>query len=102
MLRLARSFAQRDNVILAPLELSLAFIELVSRRLGFRPGALRRLNANEPGLPATSPVELASGIGLINLINAREREFYGFVCRSFDEFRATHPRPASASGNLCW
>jgi hypothetical protein len=51
MLRLARSFAQRDNVILAPLELSLAFIELVSRRLGFRPGALRRLNANEPGLP---------------------------------------------------
>jgi hypothetical protein len=98
MLRTARAFVKRDNVILAPSELSAAFVRFVSRRLGFRPGALWRLNANEPGTSAINPAEAWNAIGLIDAINAHEREFYDFVCRSFDELRAASARRAPGLG----
>jgi hypothetical protein len=88
MLSSARALAQRENVILAPSERSPEFVELVAKRLAFRPGALRRLNANEPGVLAANLTEFNDAIGLINSINARERQFYDFVCRSFSELRA--------------
>jgi hypothetical protein len=88
MLHRARAFVQRENVILAPSELSAEFIKLVAHRIGFRPGALRRLNATAPGISAIDPAEAWNAIGLIEAINTREREFYEFVCRSFDHLRA--------------
>jgi hypothetical protein len=102
MLRTARAFVKRDNVILAPSELSAAFVRFVSRRLGFRPGALWRLNANEPGTSAINPAEAWNAIGLIDAINAHEREFYDFVCRSFDELRAAYSPPRARTGGAAF
>jgi Sulfotransferase family len=89
MLCSARALAQQGNVVLAPSERSSAFMELVAKRLAFRPGPLRRLNANEPSVLAANLTEFNNAIGLIDSINAHEREFYDFVCRSFDRLRAT-------------
>jgi hypothetical protein len=89
MLCSARALAQQGNVVLAPSERSSAFMELVAKRLAFRPGPLRRLNANEPSVLAANLTEFNNAIGLIDSIIAHEREFYDFVCRSFDELRAT-------------
>jgi hypothetical protein len=89
MLRSAIALAQLENVILAPSERSSAFVELAAKRLAFRPGELRRLNANEPAALAAHLTEFNGAIGLINTINAREREFYEFVRRSFDNLRTT-------------
>lgn len=91
MLDSASALAQRGNVILGPSERSRAFMEVVAQRLAFRPGALRRLNAKEPSVLAANLTEFNEAIGLINSINAHEREFYDFVCRSFDELRAPGP-----------
>ena len=66
--------AQRKNVILAPSERSSAFIELVAKRLAFRPGVLPRLNANGPLFLAANLTELNNAIGLIDSINAHERD----------------------------
>jgi hypothetical protein len=89
LLRSARAFARRENVILAPAERSPAFVELVAKQLAFRPGVLRRLNASKPAVLAANLSEFNDAIELINSINAHEREFYDFVCRSFDKLRAT-------------
>ncbi|HMD64486.1 MAG TPA: hypothetical protein VKF83_11010 [Stellaceae bacterium] len=92
MLRSARALAQRENVILAPSERSPAFMEFVANRLAFRPGVLRRLNANEPAILAAHLPEVHGAIGLLSSINAGEREFYDFVCRCFDEVRTAGRR----------
>ena len=89
MLSTARALAQRGNVILAPSECSSAFMELIAKRRAFRPGPLRRFNANEPAVLAANSTEFNDATGLIDSINAHEREFYDFVCRSFDKLRAT-------------
>jgi hypothetical protein len=96
MLVSAVALAQRENVVLGPSERSPAFIELVAKRLAFRPGALRRLNATEPAVLAANLAVLNDVIGLISSINAREREFYDFVRRSFDKLR-TGGRPCAWS-----
>lgn len=83
----ARALAQRENVILAPSDRSSAFMELVARRLAFRPGPLRRLNANEPAVLTAYRLEVNNAIELINSINVHERKFYDFVCRSFSDLR---------------
>jgi hypothetical protein len=72
---------------LASSERSSAFVELVAKRLAFRPGELRRLNANEPAILAAHRTEFNAAIGLINSINTHEREYYEFVRRSFDALR---------------
>jgi hypothetical protein len=96
----ARAFVQRDNVILAPSELSAAFVRFVSRRLGFRPGALRRLNVNRRWHSAIDPDEIGNAVCLLDAINAREREFYDFVCRSFDELRSNWAPPRRLIASL--
>jgi hypothetical protein len=101
MLRSAVAFSRRDNVILAPSERSPAFRGFLANRLAFRPGALGRLNVNEPGTRSAHFREFSRAVGLINEINAREREFYEFVCHSFSELyrepaplqRAARQRP---------
>jgi len=90
MLCRALTFAQRDNVILAPSERSADFIELIARRIGFRPGPLRRLNAHEPGNAVAVPDETRNAVGLIDVISPREQEFYDFVCQSFDCLLTAH------------
>jgi hypothetical protein len=99
----ARALARRENVILAPAERSPAFVELVAKQLAFRPGALRRLNANEPAILAANLTEFNDATELINSINAHEREFYDFVCRSFDKLRATRRqwRGRQSRGSPC-
>jgi hypothetical protein len=99
MLHSARAFTRRANVILAPSELSPSFMEFVAYRLGFRPGTLQRLNAKEPRTSANL-AEIGSAIGLINSINASEREFYDFVCQSFAKLRAAHRGRRSRSNWL--
>ena len=89
MLCAARGLAQRGNFILAPSERSSAFMELVAKRLAFRPGPLRRLNANKPAGVAANLTEFNDATRLIEPINAHEREFYDFVCRYFDKLRPT-------------
>jgi hypothetical protein len=93
MLRSAVAFARRGNVVLAPSERSHAFQEFLAKRLSFRPGALGRLNANEPALCAAHQCELRRVVELINVINAHEREFYDFVCHSFSELYLELSRP---------
>jgi hypothetical protein len=73
MLRSATALAQLGNVILAPSERSSSFVELVAKRLAFRPGELRRLNANEPAILAAHLTEFNAAIGLINSINTQRR-----------------------------
>ena len=92
MLRSARAFVQRENVVLAPSERSPEFMEFAADRLGFRPAALPRLNANEPAILAANLAEMENAIGIIVSVNAREREFYDFVDRSFEELRAPRRR----------
>jgi hypothetical protein len=99
MLHSARAFTRRESVILAPSELSPSFMEFVAYRLGFRPGTLQRLNAKEPRTSANL-AEIGSAIGLINSINASEREFYDFVCQSFAKLRAAHRGRRSRSNWL--
>lgn len=95
MLRAALAFARRENVILAPSERSHAFTDLLAKRLSFRPGALGRLNANQPALRAAHRGEFNRAIGLIDAVNAREREFYDFVCEYFGALcKNSHPPPA--------
>jgi hypothetical protein len=106
----ALAFSRRENVVLAPSERSHAFTEFLARRLSFRPGALRRLNANDPATCAAHHAEFESAISLVTSINAREREFYNFICRSFNAIEAdthlsksfSHTRSLSAplSGRL--
>jgi len=97
MLRSARAFSQRENVVLAPSERSPEFMEFVADRLAFRPAALARLNANTPAIFAANLAEVKKAIGLIEAANVREREFHDFVCRSFDELRAARHRRGSQS-----
>jgi Sulfotransferase family len=85
MLYSALAFAQRENVVLAPSERSDAFGKFLAKRLSFRPGPLGRLNANRPDLRAAYWSEFRDSIEVLNSINAREREFYEFVCRLFRE-----------------
>ena len=85
LLFLALAFARRENVVLAPSERSPEFREFLAQRLSFQPGALGRLNANEPAIRAAHVTEFDSVSGLLAAINEREREFYDFVCRSFGE-----------------
>jgi hypothetical protein len=99
LLSSAIRFAQIDNVLLAPSEHSDVFRKLLAKRLEFRPGALKNRNANDPATRAAHQKEFNSVIGLINSINAREREFYDFVCRSFGRLR-TGPVPALRPGPL--
>jgi hypothetical protein len=87
MLRSASALSERENIILAPSERSRVFLELVAHRLAFRPGPLQRLNANEPAARAAHLREINEAIDLINSINTLEREFYGFVCQSFENLR---------------
>lgn len=89
MLCSAVALARRQNVILAPSECSNAVRKFLARQLSFRPGPLRRLNANDPALRAAHLSEFSQAIGLVNSINASEREFYDFICRSFGERQAT-------------
>jgi hypothetical protein len=42
-----------------------------------------------PAVLAANLTEFNDAIELINSINAHEREFYDFVCRSFDKLRPT-------------
>jgi hypothetical protein len=58
----------------------------------FQPGALRRLNANEPAALAAHLPEINEAIDLINSINAPERELYDFVYQSFEELRGAGQR----------
>jgi hypothetical protein len=87
MVRSARALTQQKNIMLAPSERSPAFLEFVADRLAFRPGALRRLNVNEPATFAAHLPEINEAMALINSINAPERELYDFVCQSFGELR---------------
>jgi Sulfotransferase family len=97
LLSSALAFAQRQNVILAPSERSDVFRQFLAKRLSFRPGKLGRLNSNEPAMRAAHLTEFNEAVGLIDAINAREREFYDFVCQSFDELHAEpYPRPRVA------
>ena len=101
MLRSARALAQRENVVLAPSERSPAFVKLVAKQLAFRPGALRRLNANEPAVLAANLTEFNEAVEPINSINAHEREFYDYVCRSFDKLRATRRQWRGGQSRRC-
>jgi Sulfotransferase family len=85
LLSLALAFARRENVFIAPSERSHAFNRFLGKRLAFRPRALGRLNANEPAMHAAYISEFNRAVERINEINAREREFYDFVCHSFNE-----------------
>ncbi len=88
MLHSAVGFARRRNVILAPSESSNAALRLIGKRLSFRSDPLGRLNANHPALRAAHSSEFSQAVGLLNTINASEREFYDFICRSFSERQA--------------
>jgi hypothetical protein len=99
LLSSAIRFAQLDNVLLAPSEHSDVFRKLLAKRLEFRPGVLKNLNANDPATRAAHQKEFNSVLGLIYSINAREREFYDFVCRSFGRLR-TGSVPALRPGPL--
>jgi hypothetical protein len=83
MLSAAVALVQRDQVIFAPSEHSSAFRGFLAKQLGFRPGVLRRLNANEAAVRRAHQAEFSRAIGLINAMNVHERELYDFVCRSF-------------------
>jgi hypothetical protein len=89
MLCSAVALARRQNVILAPSECSNAVRKFLARQLSFRPGRLRRLNANDRALRAAHLSEFSQAIELVNSINASEREFYDFICRSFGGRQAT-------------
>jgi hypothetical protein len=92
LLSLAFAFARRENVFLAPSERSHAFNRFLGKRLAFRPRALGRLNANEPAMHAAYISEFNRAVQRINEINAREREFYDFVCQSFGKlYAAAYP-----------
>jgi Sulfotransferase family len=88
MLSAAGALARRQNVILAPSERSNEARKFLAERLSFRPGPLGRLNANDPALRAAHLSEFRQAIGLVNSINASEREFYDVICRSFGECQA--------------
>ena len=78
-------------------ERSPAFSELLAKRVAFRRKALGRLNVNEPGRRGSYISEFNRAAGLINMMNAREREFYDFICRSFNELHAdAYPLRAGA------
>ena len=97
LLSLALAFARRENVFLAPSERSHAFNRFLGKRLAFRPRALGRLNANEPAMHAAYTSEFNRAVQRINEINAREREFYDFVCQSFGKlYAAAYPPPGVA------
>jgi hypothetical protein len=93
MLHSARALSRRENTILAPSESSPAFLELVADRLAFRPGTLRRLNANEPAILAGYLREISEAIDLIHSINAPERELYNVVCQTFDDLHGMRRSP---------
>jgi hypothetical protein len=102
MLRSAVAFSQRGNIVLAPSERSPAFAEFLARRLSFRPGPLRRLNANEPTMHSAHWCEFSRARGLINAINSRERDFYDVVCQSFSG-RCCNARPQRRPARQrCW
>ena len=102
MLRSAVAFARRGNVILAPSERSHAFRDFLAKRLSFRPAALGRLNANEPAMRAAHWCEFNRALGLLNTINAREREFYDFVCCSFSELCREPSPPRRVARQRHW
>jgi hypothetical protein len=98
----ALAFARRENVVLAPSECSHAFTEFLAKRLSFRPGALGRLNANDPAMRAAYLAEFKSAIRLVVSINAREREFYNFIRRSFSALEADTHLQRVFSGAWSW
>jgi hypothetical protein len=71
MLRSATAVAQLE--MWRPPSARSSFVELVAKRLAFRPGELRRLNANEPAILAAHLTEFNAAIGLINSINTQRR-----------------------------
>lgn len=93
MLQSAVAFARRENVVLAPSERSHECRDFLAKRLSFRPGALGYSNANTPAMYEAHSSEFSKALGLINSMNACEREFYDFVCQSFTPLgAAVHPR----------
>lgn len=69
------------------------FRDFLAKRLSFRPGALGYSNANTPAMYEAHSSEFSKALGLINSMNACEREFYDFVCQSFTPLgAAVHPR----------
>jgi hypothetical protein len=102
LLSSALAFARRGNVFLAPSERSHAFNRFVGKRLVFRPRALGRLNANEPAMHAAYISEFNRAVGLIDEINAREREFYDFVCQTFGELYADAFPPRNVARQRHW
>jgi Sulfotransferase family len=98
----ALAFSRRENVVLAPSERSHAFTEFLAKRLSFRPGALGRLNANDPAMYAAYLAEFKSAIRLVTSINAREREFYDFICRSFSAIEEDTPLGKGFSRARSW
>lgn len=99
MLSSALTFARRANVVLAPSERSHEFRNFLAEQLSFRPRALGRLNTSEPAARAAHLPAFRSATGLINSINGHEREFYDFVCESFNELRTkAHPTTRFSSG----
>ena len=81
----AVTFAKRRNVILAPSERSDAFREFLLERLSIQIEPLAQLNASEATLWATYRSEFDRAGRLICSTNARERQFYDFVCQSYSE-----------------
>jgi hypothetical protein len=102
MLRSALTFAQRENVVLAPSERSHDFPEFLAKRLSFRPGALDRLNANQPAMRAAHFCEFNRAVGLIDAINAYERKFYDLVCHSFSELYRKPCSPRRSARQRHW
>jgi len=98
MLRSATAVAQLEMSFWRPPSARSSFVELVAKRLAFRPGELRRLNANERAILAAHLTEFHAAIGLINSINTLEREYHEFVPRSFDALRKVG-RPWRGSRN---
>ena len=102
LLSSALAFARRENVFLAPSERSHAFNRFLGKRLAFRPRALGRLNANEPAMHSAYISEFNRAVQRINEINAREREFYDFVCRSFGELYSDAYPPRGFARQRHW
>jgi hypothetical protein len=92
MLAAATAFACREDVILGPSEQSQRFAQTLSHELSLKPLALHRLNVNDRAQVSASLEEFARLEALVTLRVSREREWYEFVCRQFDERFPDVPR----------
>ena len=94
MLEAASAFAARERVILAPVEQSARFAEVLARELSMRQPPLRRLNATDRSEMGDSLAEFAGLDERLQTVIRSEREWYDFVCRRFEErFPAARPAP---------